>query len=112
MGRNYTFGDQIPFEWGAGKSLNLSNDFLKQATIGAVGYAWWQITDNHIAFTPTTRIGTRLLNALEVPGSHVYSAGPSITLVTKYGLFSLRYYEEFGAAATPSSRQLMFSIGL
>jgi hypothetical protein len=29
--------------------------------------------------------------------------------MTKYGYFTLSYYEEFGAKATPSGRQLMFS---
>ena len=44
--------------------------------------------------------------------SQIYSAGPAINLLTKYGLFSLRYYEEFGANATPSGRQLMFTVTL
>jgi hypothetical protein len=44
--------------------------------------------------------------------SRIYSAGPAINLLTKYGLYSLRYYEEFGAHATPSGRQLMFSLVL
>jgi hypothetical protein len=39
MGRSYTLGDALPFEWGAGKSINLGNDILKQLTVGAVGYA-------------------------------------------------------------------------
>ncbi len=42
--------------------------------------------------------------------ARIYSAGRGINLLTKYGLFSLRYYEEFGANATPSGRQLMFSV--
>jgi hypothetical protein len=112
MGRNYTLGDVVPLEWGAGKSFNLSNDIFKQVTLGAVGYAQWQVTNNQIDLTPKTTIGASALNAVEHASSRVYSAGPAINLLTKYGLFSLRYYEEFGANATPSGRQLMFSVTL
>ena len=65
MGRNYTLGDIVPFEWGAGKSFNLSNDIFKQVTLRAVGYAQWQVTNNQIDLTPTTKIGASALNALE-----------------------------------------------
>jgi hypothetical protein len=112
MGRNYTLGDVVPFEWGAGKSFNLSNDVVKQVTLGAVGYAQWQATNNEIDLTPRTKIGASAINSLEHTSSQIYSAGPEISLLTKYGLFSLRYYEEFGAHATPSGQQLMFSVAL
>lgn len=58
---------------------------------------------------PTTAIGMAALNKLEDVSAHVYSAGPSITALTKFGLFSVRYYEEFRAHATPSGRQLTFT---
>jgi hypothetical protein len=109
MGRSYTLGDDLPFEWGAGKSINLGNDVLKQLTVGAVGYAQWQVTDNRINVNPTSIIGMAAVNKLENVSAHVYSAGPSITALTKSGLFTVRYYEEFGAHATPSGRQLMFT---
>jgi hypothetical protein len=64
MGRNYTLGDVVPFEWGAGKSFNLSNDIFKQVTLGAVGYAEWQVTNNQIDLTPTTKLGVSALNTL------------------------------------------------
>ena len=112
MGRDYTLGDVVPFEWGAGKSLNLNNDIFKQITLGAVGYAQWQVTNNQINLTPTTKIAGSAINTLEDTRSQIYSAGPAIYLLTKYGLFSVRYYEEFGAHATPSGRQLMFSLAL
>jgi hypothetical protein len=112
MGRNYTLGDAVPLEWGAGKSFNFSGDIFKQVTIGPVGYAQWQVTNNQIDLTPTTTVGASALHTLEHASSRVYSAGPAINLLTKYGLFSLRYYEEFGANATPSGRQLMFSVTL
>ena len=112
MGRNYTLGDVVPFEWGAGKSFNLSSDVFKQVTLGAVGYAQWQATNNEIDLAPKTKIGASAINALEHTSSQIYSAGPAIHLLTKYGLFSLRYYEEFGAHATPSGQQLMFSVAL
>jgi hypothetical protein len=112
MGRNYTLGDEIPFEWGAAKSFSLNNDVFKQVTLGAVGYAQWQATNNSINLTPTTSIGASALNTLEHTSEQLYSAGPAINLLTKYGLFSLRYYEEFDARATPSGRQLMFSVAL
>jgi hypothetical protein len=109
MGRSYTLGDAVPFEWGAGKSINLGNDILKQITVGAVGYAQWQVTDNQINISPTSTIGMAAVNKLENVSAHVYSAGPSIMALTKFGLFTLRYYEEFGAHATPSGRQLTFT---
>jgi hypothetical protein len=109
MGRPYNLGDAMPFEWGAGKSLNLSNDILKQLTIGAVGYAQWQITANQIDVHPSSAIGMAAVNRLESVRAQVYSAGPSITALTKFGLFAIRYYEEFDAHATPSGRQLMFT---
>jgi hypothetical protein len=112
MGRNYTLGDVVPLEWGVGKSFNFGNNIFKQVTIGPVGYAQWQVTNNQIDVTPTTAIGASVLHTLEHTSSRVYSAGPAINLLTKYGLFSLRYYEEFDANATPSGRQLMFSITL
>ena len=75
-----------------------------------MGYAQWQVTNNQIDLIPTTKIGASALNTLEHTSARIYSAGPAINLLTKYGLFSLRYYEEFGANATPSGRQLMFSV--
>jgi len=112
MGRNYTLGNVVPLEWGASKSFNLNNKIFKQVVLGAVGYAQWQVNNNQINLTPTTQIGSTALNTLEHVSSRIYSAGPAINLLTKYGLFSLRYYEEFGAHATPSGRQLMFSVTL
>jgi hypothetical protein len=112
MGRNYTLGDVMPFEWGAAKSFDLSNDIFKTLTIGPAGYAQWQVTNNSINLNPTTKIGSSALNRLENVSSAIYAAGPAFNLLTKYGLLSLRYYEEFGAHATPSGRQLMFSITL
>jgi hypothetical protein len=35
MGRNYTLGDVVPFEWGAGKTFNLNNDIFKRVALGA-----------------------------------------------------------------------------
>ncbi len=112
MGRNYTLGDVVPFEWGAGKTLNLNNDIFQQLTLGAVGYAQWQVTNNQIGATPTSSGAASAINTLADTHSHVYSAGPAVNLLTKYGLFSLSYYEEFDAKATPSGRQLMFSLAL
>jgi hypothetical protein len=54
MDRNYTLGDVVPFEWGAGKTFNLPSSTVKQITLGAVGYAQWQVAKNGINFTPTT----------------------------------------------------------
>jgi hypothetical protein len=112
MGRNYTLGDEVPFEWAAGKSIDLKNGIFKQLTLGAVGYAQWQAANNQINLTPVTAIGAAALSKLEHASEQVYAAGPGIALLTKYGLFSLRYYEEFDAQATPSGRQLMFSVSL
>lgn len=112
MGRNYTLGDEVPFEWAVGKSFNLGSEIFKQVTVGPVGYAQWQATNNQINLTPRTSVGAAALNALEHTSEEIYAAGPAVNLLTKYGLFSLRYYEEFGAHATPSGRQLMFSVTL
>ncbi|MGA9756402.1 MAG: transporter [Desulfobaccales bacterium] len=99
----------VPFEWGAGKTFNFNNDILKQITIGAVGYAQWQVTNNQIHFTPANGVENSVMNRVENSRSQIYAAGPGISALTKYGYFTLSYYEEFGAKATPSGRQLMFS---
>jgi hypothetical protein len=112
MGRNYTLGYAVPFEWALGKSFTLTNDIVKQLAIGAVGYAQWQISGNSIDLTPTTKVATDAINTLESTRAQIYSAGPAIQALTKYGLFALRYYDEFGAHATPSGQQLMFSYTL
>lgn len=112
MGRNYTLGDQVPFEWSASKTLKLGIGILEDVTIGAVGYAQWQISDNQINANPATRSGQSILNRLETTHSQIYAAGPSIQALTKFGLFELRYYDEFAARATPSGQQLMFSVTL
>src|SRR5258708_25930963 len=57
MGRNYTLGDVVPFEWGAGKTLNLNNDIFKQVTLGAGRYAQWQVPNNPIELPPPTKLG-------------------------------------------------------
>lgn len=111
MGRDYTLGNAIPFEWGASKTLKLNGEIIKQATIGAVGYAQWQVTNNSIT-TPTTKPGTVVVDQLGSTKAQIYAAGPGINLLTKYGFYSLRWYEEFGAQATPSGNQLMFSVAL
>lgn len=110
MGRHYKLGNVMPFEWGMGKTFNLNQGFLKQITIGAVGYAQWQVSKHQIFLTPTTPSEASAVNRMENTWSQVYAAGPAITVLTKYGLLSLRYYEEFAARATPSGRQLMFGV--
>jgi hypothetical protein len=49
---------------------------------------------------------------LEDTRSQIYATGPGIQVLTKFGLFDLRYYDEFAAKATPSGQQLMFSVTL
>jgi hypothetical protein len=95
---------------GAGKSFNLPSSTVKQITPGAVGYAQWQVANNRINFTPTNRFQAQAVNILENLNANVYAAGPGAVALTKYGLFSLRFYEEFRASATPSGQQLMFSV--
>jgi hypothetical protein len=80
--------------------------------VGPVGYAQWQVTDNQIHVTPATPIQTAAISALENTRSQIYAAGPALQLLTKYGLFNLRWYEEFGAHAAPSGQQLMFSFAV
>jgi hypothetical protein len=112
IGRNYTLGDQVPFEWSASKTFKLGNGAFEEATLGAVGYAEWQISDNQINVNPPTQIGRSILSSLESTHSQIYAAGPGIQVLTKFGLFDLRYYDEFGNRATPSGQQLMFSVTL
>jgi hypothetical protein len=112
MGRNYTLGDQVPFEWSASKTFKIGNGIFEEATLGAVGYAQWQISDYQINLNPASALGRSILNRLEGIHSQIYAAGPGVQLLTKYGLFELRYYDEFGNRATPSGQQLMFSITL
>ena len=111
-GRPYTLGDEVPFEWAAGKAFNLPSNIFKQLTIGAVGYAQWQTTDNQVNVSAITSPESTVIHRLQEAQIRIYSAGPAIQLLTKYGLFALRYYDEFGANATPSAQQLMFSVTL
>ena len=60
----------MPFEWAAGKSFNLNDDIFKQFTLGAVGYAQWQTTNNQIDLTPTSKIGPSVLNTLGHTSCH------------------------------------------
>jgi hypothetical protein len=62
--------------------------------------------------SPTIPFESTVIHRLEEAQIRIYSAGPAVQLLTKYGLFALRYCEEFGANATPSARQLMFSVTL
>ena len=112
MGRNYTLGDDLPFEWSASKTLDLHNDVFQQLTVGAVGYAQWQTSDNQIGLNPSSNLGQSALATLEHTHMHIYAAGPGMQLLTKFGLFEPRYYDEFGTKATPSGQQLMFSVTL
>ena len=57
MGRNYTLGDQAPLEWSASTTFKLGNGILEESTVGAVGYAQWQISDNQRS-TSTPRRGS------------------------------------------------------
>jgi hypothetical protein len=111
-GRPYTLGDEVPFEWAAGKAFTLPSDIFKELTIGAVGYAQWQTTDNQINVSATRPVESTVIHRLEEAKSQIYAAGPAVQVLTKYGLFALRYYDEFGASATPSGQQLMFSVTL
>ncbi len=76
IGRPYTLGDEVPFEWAAGKTLTISNDIFKQVTLGAVGYAQWQVQNNKINVTPTSSLGISALHTLESTHSQIYAAGP------------------------------------
>lgn len=111
-GRPYALGDEVPFEWSAAKAFTLPSDIFKQISLGAVGYAQWQTTDNQVNVSPTTSAERAVIHRLEEAQIQVYAAGPAINLLTKYGLFDLRYYDEFGAHATASGQQLMFSVTL
>jgi hypothetical protein len=112
MGRGYTLGDEVPFEWGVGKTFNLPSTVFEHLTVGPVGYAQWQVTNNQIDLAPATQIQATAIGRLENTRSQIYAAGPALQLLTKYGLFNLRWYEEFGAHAAPSGQQLMFSYAL
>jgi hypothetical protein len=112
MGRPYTLGDEAILEWSVGKTFDLPSEIFKRFTIGPSGYAQWQTTDNQIEITPINSIESGTIRRLEEAQLRVYSAGPALELLTKYGMFDLRYYDEFGANATPSGQQLMFSVTL
>ena len=50
-------------------------------------------TSNQIDLAPKTKIDSSAIDTLEHTRSQIYSAGPSLNLLTSYGLLSLRYYE-------------------
>lgn len=76
------------------------------------GDAQWQVTNNQLDLTSSTALGNNLISRIEHLNSRIYAAGPAVTLLTKYGLFSLRYYDEFGANATSSGQQLIFGVAI
>ena len=76
------------------------------------GFAPQHPANNQIDLSPATPLQAAAISRLEETRSQIYAAGPALQLLTKYGLFNLRWYEEFGAHATPSGQQLMFSYAL
>lgn len=111
-GHPYTLGNQLPLEWALAKSFNFENKTFQQFSIGTVGYAQWQTTDNNISVSSTDPQANEVLHELKELHPRVYAAGPGVQLLTSFGLFDLRYYEEFGAYNTPSARELVFSLTL
>jgi hypothetical protein len=78
MGRNYTLRDQVPFEWSASKTFKIGSGILEEATVAAVGYAQWQISDNQINLNPASQIGQSIVSRLEGTHPQIYAAGPAI----------------------------------
>jgi hypothetical protein len=66
-----------------GRALVSTTAYVKQLTVGAVGYAQWQVTNCEIALSPTSKIGISALNTLEQTHSQIYAAGPAINALTK-----------------------------
>ncbi len=85
---------------------------IPSSSIGPAGYAQCQVTANQINLTPTSAIESDVKTKLENTRSQIYAAGSAVQLLTSFGLFNLRWYEEFGVHATPSGQQLMFSFAL
>ena len=76
IGRNYTLSNVVPFEWGAAKTINLNGDIIKQVTIGAIGYAQWQVTNNSIGASPTTKPGTSIVDQLNTTKAQILRRRP------------------------------------
>lgn len=60
------------------------------------------------------RIGLHLALGCSFDGSSAprVAACTAVPMLTKFGLFDLRYYDEFAAKATPSGQYLYFGITL
>ncbi len=86
-GRPYTLGDEVPFEWGAGKTLKLPSNIFKEVTLGAVGYAQWQTTDNQVSVSATTPEESTVIHRLEETNMQVYAAGFALQLLNQVRSF-------------------------
>jgi hypothetical protein len=94
-------GDNFALEWGVGKTFRPESwkPAVAQLDTGVVGYAQWQVTDNHGSDIPPPLRGIR---------SNIFGVGPEIAATTKIGRFLARYVFEFGAKNAPEGQVFLF----
>ena len=95
-------GDDFALEWGVGKTFRPASwqPWVPQLDTGVVGYAQWQVTDNH---------GSAIPNPLRGIKSNIFAVGPEIAATTKFGRFMARYEFEFGAQNSMAGQIFLFS---
>ena len=59
-----------------GKAFNLPSDIFKQLTIGVVGYAQWQTTDNQVNVSATTLAESTVIHRLKELKTQIYAGRP------------------------------------
>ena len=100
-GADVRVGDNFVLEWGVGKTFRPESwkPAVAQLDTGVVGYAQWQVTDNHGSDIPPPLRGIR---------SNIFGVGAEIAATTKIGRFFARYVFEFGAKNAPEGQVFLF----
>jgi len=102
QGVDLRVGDDFALEWGIGKTFRPASwkPWVPQLDTGMVGYAQWQVTDNHGSAIPPPLRGLR---------SNIFGVGPEIAATTKVGRFFARYEFEFGGQNTSEGQVFLFA---
>jgi hypothetical protein len=99
QGINLRAGDDYILEGGFGRKFDTE---IGTVTAGVASYAYWQVTAFGGAVPPSAQSAW----------SNVYGLGPEITATTKYGLYYLRFFSEFGAANSRQGHSFVAGVAL
>ena len=100
QGKDLRAGDDLILEGGVGREFDTG---VGPVNVGLVSYGYWQVTNATGSALPPLQHGQR---------SHLYALGPEVAAITKYGLYYLRFFSEFGAANTFQGHMMVAGVGL